>query len=103
MVARVSTKAGRDGCLLCVSAQDPVGAAKPVSRLIDGYFARAHAGFLKCIKGGIRDGDITSATEPKKLADFLVGLLIGISTMARTGAAPAAIENYADVALSVLE
>lgn len=102
MVARVATKAGRDGCLLCLSAQDPVGSSKPVSRLIDAYFARAHAGFLKCIKAGIRTGDISISTEPRKLADFFVGVLIGISTLARTGATPRAIEHYAEVALGAL-
>lgn len=102
MVARATTKAGRDGCLLCLSAQDPIRSSKPVSRLINGYFARAHAGFLRCIKAGIRNGDITTPTPPRKLADFFVGVLIGISTMARTGATPGAIGNYADVALRAL-
>lgn len=102
MVTRAATKAGRDGCLLCLSAQDPVRSSKLVSRVIDDYFARAHAGFVKCIKTGIRDGDIITSAEPRKLADFFVGLLIGISTMARTGATARAIENYAEVSLGAL-
>lgn len=102
MVARSTTKAGRYGCLLCLSAQDPVRSSKPVSRLIDGYFARAHAGFLACITTGIRAGDIRTSTEPRKLADFFVAVLIGISTMARTGTTPRTIGNYAEVALGAL-
>lgn len=102
MVARTATRVGRDGCLLCLSAQDPIGSSEPVANLIDGYFARARAGFLKCIKAGIRDGDIKTSKPPRNLADFFVGVLIGISTMARTGATRQAIRNYADVALSAL-
>lgn len=103
MVSQMTSKIGRDGCLLCISAQDPIGSSKPVARLVDAYFSRARAGFLKCIKLGIKGGEITTSTPPAKLADYFVGLLMGISTMARSGADTKAIKNYADVALQVLD
>lgn len=102
MVARAGTKTGRYGCLLCISAQDPIGSSKPVAGLVDDYFSRARSGFLKCVKAGIKAGEITSSIPPQHLADFFVGVLIGISTMARTGAARRSIENYANVALNAL-
>ena len=103
MVAQMSSKSGRDGCLLCISAQDLIGNAKPVATLIDAYFARAGAGFLKCIKGGIKTGDIVTSQSPRTLADYFVGVLMGISTMARAGANRKVMKNYAKVALGALD
>ncbi len=102
MVARAVTKTGRYGCLLCISAQDPIGSSKPVAALVENYFSRARAGFLKCLKAGIKAGEINASIPPQNLADFFVGVLIGISTMARTGASRRSIENYANVALNAL-
>lgn len=102
MVAQMTSRYGRDGCLLCLSAQDPIGASKPVAKLIDKYFERARGAFLTCIEVGIREGNITTSTPPRILADYFVGVLMAISTMARSGATRQAIKNYADVALIAL-
>ncbi|MFT4585745.1 MAG: TetR/AcrR family transcriptional repressor of nem operon [Gammaproteobacteria bacterium] len=103
MVSQMTSKSGQHGCLLCISAQDSIGSSKPVESLVASYFARARAGFLKCIKAGIKEGDITTSTPAQNLADYFVGVLMGISTMARTGAARKTIKNYSDVALRSLE
>ncbi len=68
MVARARTKTGRYGCLLCISAQDPIGSSKPVAALVDNYFSRARSGFLKCVKAGIKAGEITSSI-PRRSPD----------------------------------
>ena len=62
----------------------------------------AHESSVKFIEPLERDGAGREAIEHVVLADFFVGVLIGISTMARTGATPGAIGNYADVALRAL-
>jgi len=103
MVKKMTSASGRDGCLLCLSAQDPIGSSKPVATLVEAYFARVRAAFLKCIKSGISRGEITTSTPPNSLADYFVGILMGISTMARTGASSTMIKNYADVAIRALK
>jgi len=103
MVTRMTSKAGRDGCLLCLSAQDPIGASKPVAPVIAGYFSRARAGFLRCIEAGVKRGEISAATPPAVLADYFVGVIMGISTLARVGASKAAISDFADTALGALD
>ena len=103
MVTKMTAEAGRNGCLLCLSAQDPIGSSKPVAKLVDAYFARARAGFLQCIKVGVAEGDVTSRVPPQTLADYFVGVLMGISTMARTGATSKAMKSYAKVALRALD
>ncbi len=102
MVNQMTSENGRGGCLLCVSAQSPGGKSKAATALVDAYFVRARAGFLKCIKRGIEDGDISTDDTPAALADYLVGVLMGISTMARAGSSTKAIRHFANVALHSL-
>lgn len=103
MVEYMTVLTRGDGCLLCVSAQDPVNSSKQVAALVDGYFIRARKGFLKCVKRGIRQGEITSEASPSALADFFVGVLMGISTLTRTGASAKSISRFAEVSLSTLD
>jgi len=102
MVAQMTSKSGRDGCLLCVFSQSPDGTSKAATDIVDAYFARARAGFLKCIKAGIDDGTISTAGSPPALADYFVGVLMGISTMARAGSSTKAIKHFAKVAIDSL-
>lgn len=90
------------GCLLFLSAQDTRLASKQIDLLVKDYFERLRKGFLKCIKRGVSRGEITSTMSPPALADFFIGVFVGVSSMSRSGITDNAITSFVEVSLQEL-
>lgn len=60
-------------------------------------------GIRQMLSNAVNQGELPAGFDVQREADFLLGILHALPTMARSGAAPATIENVVSVALSTLE
>lgn len=75
------------GCMVALgvmSAGTPDNAA--VTAALTASRARTRAGILACVRRGIAQGELNTATDPMALARVFESFLLGLSTLARDGA-----------------
>ncbi|MET0322142.1 MAG: TetR/AcrR family transcriptional regulator [Duganella sp.] len=88
--ARMQCEAGHPkGCMVALgvmSAGAPDHAAATAG--LSATRARNRAGLLACVQRGIAHGELAAATSAQALAGAFESFLIGLSTLARDGAAP---------------
>ncbi|MDA0368199.1 MAG: TetR/AcrR family transcriptional regulator [Proteobacteria bacterium] len=93
----------RFGCMLCNSAIDADAVSAPVARRVTQFLGRLQFGFLRALENAKRTGDLSPDSDPKALADYLVGIVQGISAYAQAPVPPAAIHNFMRMAVQVLK
>jgi len=90
------------GCLIMNTATEFSGRDVVVADLV-GEGARQFAGvFRTAIERAQADGEIAADRDAEVLARYVVSTISGLKTMAKTGLPAAAIEDVAEVALTVL-
>lgn len=88
------------GCLLANAANDG-GAREPgVARCLDANRRRMEGLLLAQLLRGRSDGSLKPRGEPRAAARFLFTTILGLRTLAKTGASRAELEEVARVALA---
>jgi TetR/AcrR family transcriptional repressor of nem operon len=91
------------GCLICLTAVSEVVQSVEVAERVQGYLQRLRKGFASALRGARTAGDLTPQKDMEVLADFLVGTVMGLSTMVRAGRPRVQIKHYIDTALATLD
>ena len=91
------------GCLVCLTAAGDGPPPEPVRVLVDRYFRRLREAFVHALRGAQARGDLAPGRDPEALGDFLVGTVLGLSSMARAGRPRRQIQRFVETALSTLD
>ena len=92
----------RKGCLLVNSALDVAPHDAEIGRVIAGCFAELRAFFRRNLEAARAAHQVPRQTEPDELAGHLLGVVLGVRVLARTGANRAQLEAVARPALRLL-
>jgi len=93
----------RKGCMLVNSALDVAPHDAAIGKVVAGYLGELRAFFQRNLAAA-RDADqVPRRTDPDELAGHLLGVVLGIRVLARTGADRAQLEAVARPALRLLD
>jgi TetR/AcrR family transcriptional regulator, transcriptional repressor for nem operon len=92
----------RKGCLLVNSALDVAPHDAEIGRVIAGCFAELRAFFRRNLEAARAAHQVPRQTEPDELAGHLLGVVLGVRVLARTGANRAQLDAVARPALRLL-
>jgi TetR/AcrR family transcriptional regulator, transcriptional repressor for nem operon len=93
----------RKGCLLVNSALDVAPHDARIGRVVAGYLDELRAFFRRNLDAARQAGQVPRALDSEKTAGHLLGVLLGIRVLARTGARRKALEAVAAPALALLD
>jgi TetR/AcrR family transcriptional repressor of nem operon len=102
LVELSSSEMGRLGCLMANSANELALHDKRAANKIEKYRVRLQIGFKNALSNAKAAGELPSQFDAESAADFLVGVMQGLSVLARSNADSRMMKNVADVALSCL-
>jgi|APSaa5957512535_1039671.scaffolds.fasta_scaffold29646_3 TetR/AcrR family transcriptional regulator, transcriptional repressor for nem operon len=91
------------GCMLCKTAANADTISAPVARRATQFLDRLRFGFLRALENAKRDGDLAASSDPKVLADYLVGVVQGISAYAQAPVPHAAVVNFMRMAAQAIK
>jgi TetR/AcrR family transcriptional regulator, transcriptional repressor for nem operon len=92
----------RKGCLLVNSALDVAPHDAAISRVVVGCFGELRAFFRRNLEAARAAHEVPRQADPDELAGHLLGVVLGIRVLARTGANRAQLDAVARPALSLL-
>jgi len=92
----------RKGCLLVNSALDVAPHDAAIGRVIAGCFGELRAFFRRNLEAARAAHQVPRQTDPDELAGHLLGVVLGIRVLARTGANRAQLDAVARPALRLL-
>jgi TetR/AcrR family transcriptional repressor of nem operon len=92
----------RKGCLLVNSALDVAPHDAAISRVVAGCFGELRAFFRRNLEAARAAHEVPRQADPDELAGHLLGVVLGIRVLARTGANRAQLDAVARPALSLL-
>jgi len=93
----------RKGCLLVNSALDVAPHDAAIGRVVAAYLGELRAFFCRNLEAARTAGLVSRQTDPDELAGHLLGVVLGIRVLARTGADRAQLEAVARPALRLLD
>ena len=102
LAAAGQTPQGRNGCLICSTAAEPVARQAEVGQQVWLHFDRAERAFLKALTQARADGALRTGDSVESLAKFLLGTLVSLCTLARAGAPAPTLDAVAAEALNRL-
>ena len=94
--------AGQLGCLMCNSATEVAPHDKGVEKKVKGAMERMTAGFGVALANAKKQKETRLDLDIKQAADFLTGVLLGISVLARSGVNKQMISNTVAMSLATL-
>lgn len=94
---------GEMGCLMINTANDVAAHDKRTAKKVEKYRARLQSGFRKALSNAKANGELAARVDVEQMADFLIGVVQGLSVMIRSRAQPKMIANVVTTALSCLE
>ena len=97
-----SQPAGQLGCLMCNSATEVAPHDKGVEKKVKGAMEKMTAGFGVALANAKKLNDVRQDLDIKQAADFLTGVLLGASVMARSGVNKQMIRNTVTMSLASL-
>jgi len=97
-----ATPDGKNGCLVCNTAREPIAHDPAVSEQIWLYFDRIEAAFRKALEEARGAGKIPPDADVGSRAKFLLGILVSLCTLARAGAPKETLDSIAAEALARL-
>lgn len=103
LVELSSTEMGKLGCLMANSASEVAPHDKRAANKIEKFRTRLQLGFKKALINAKDAGELPAQFDVEQTADFLTGVMQGLSVMARSHASPRMLENIVEVALSRLQ
>jgi TetR/AcrR family transcriptional repressor of nem operon len=83
ILARSLEDADRKGCMLVNAALDVAPHDAEFRTAVAAVLSRIEAFFLRCVEAGQADGTITRSQASARLAQHLLGILMGIRVLAR--------------------
>ena len=92
----------RRGCLLVNSALDVAPHDAEIGKVIGGYLDEIRAFFRRNIEAARKAGQVPRRLDPEAASGHLLGVLLGIRVLARTGAKRKLLESVAQPALDLL-
>ena len=97
--------AGRSdmGCLMINTANDVAPHDKHAARKVEKYRNRLQSGFRKALSNARTNGELPARFDVERTADFLIGVVQGLSVMVRSRAQPKMMANVVTTALGCLE
>lgn len=94
---------GNMGCLMINTANDVAAHDKRTAKKVEKYRTRLQSGFRKALSNAKANGELAARVDVERMADFLIGVVQGLSVMVRSRAQPKMIANVVATALSCLE
>ena len=91
------------GCLLVNSALDVAPHDAEIGKLVAGYLDEIRAFFRRSLEMARKSGEVSKRLDPEAVSAHLLGVLLGIRVLARTGAKRKLLESVAQPALDLLE
>lgn len=95
-----STEGGRLGCLMANCASEVAPHDKRAANKVEKYRVRLQLGFRNALSNAKAVGELPAEFDVEPVADFLTGVMQGLSVMARSNAKPQLMSNMVEVALS---
>ena len=93
----------RKGCLLVNSALDVAPHDKEIGKVVAGYLDEIRAFFRRNIEAARKAGRVPKKIDAEDVSAHLLGVLVGIRVLARTGARRRVLEAVARPALALLD
>ncbi len=93
----------RKGCLLVNSALDVAPHDREIGKVVGRYLGEIRAFFHRNLTAARRAGRLPKRLDLEETSDHLLGVLLGIRVLARTGARRKLLEGVAQPALDLLE
>jgi TetR/AcrR family transcriptional repressor of nem operon len=93
----------RRGCLLVNSALDVAPHDAKIGRVVAGYLDEIRAFFRRNLEAAREAGQLPRKLDPDKVSGHLLGVVLGIRVLARTGAKRRLLEGVARPALDLLD
>jgi TetR/AcrR family transcriptional repressor of nem operon len=95
-------RGGPRGCFLVASASELAPGDPEVATIVNRAFADIESFLHAAIKEGQARQEITASQDPGKLARALLGMLLGMQVLARSGADRKVLASIADQAIAML-
>ena len=92
----------RKGCLLVNSALDVAPHDAAIGKVVAGYLDEIRGFFRRNIESARKAGQVPRQLDPEAVSGHLLGVLLGIRVLARTGAKRQLLESVAQPALDLL-
>ena len=93
----------RKGCLLVNSALDVAPHDAKIGKVVGGYLDELRAFFRRNLEAARTAGEVPRRLDVEEVSGHLLGVLLGIRVLARTGARRKLLEGVARPALDLLE
>jgi TetR/AcrR family transcriptional repressor of nem operon len=93
----------RRGCLLVNSALDVAPHDAKIGRVVAGYLDELRGFFRRNLEAARKAGQVPRNLDPDDVSSHLLGVVLGIRVLARTGAKRRLLEGVARPALNLLE
>ena len=103
IIARSVADRDRKGCLLVNSALDVAPHDAAIGKVVGGYLDEIRAFFQRNIEAARKAGQVSRRLDPETASSHLLGIVLGIRVLARTGARRRLLEGVAQPALDLLE
>lgn len=98
-----STEQGSLGCLMSNTANEVAPYDKRAANKVEKYRTRLQSGFKAALSNAKAKGELPARIKTEQTADFLIGVVQGLSVMARSRAKPRMMANVVAVALDSLK
>jgi TetR/AcrR family transcriptional repressor of nem operon len=93
----------RKGCLLVNSALDVAPHDAEIGKVVGGYLDEIRTFFRRNVEAARRAGQVPRTIDPEAVSGHLLGVVLGIRVLARTGARRKLLEGVARPALDLLD
>jgi TetR/AcrR family transcriptional repressor of nem operon len=103
LVKLSSSEMGKLGCLMASCASEVAPHDERAANKVEEFRARLQLGCRNALSNAKAAGEFPAQFNVEPVADFLTGVMQGLSVMARSNTNPKVIKNVAEVALSHLQ
>jgi len=102
MKQNVGSSESKAGCMFCNAAFELSAVDEDAATVIAKAFADIKSHMKRALSNAKKNGEIKTTRSPEALSDFLLGLMLGATTMVRTQIEKKQIINYIDSGLETL-
>jgi TetR/AcrR family transcriptional repressor of nem operon len=93
----------RTGCLMVNTASEVSPRIRPVTRIVSRYCQELRALFRQACANARRRGELRPEIDVDQVADYLLGSVLGLWTLARSPAPPTALRHYVHGVLTFVD
>lgn len=101
--ALAETEQSRRGCLMVMAGSEVSTRERAIGKVVLAFLDEVRGLFAAALDRALAAGQLSARTESARLADYLVGALVGFMTLARSPLPRAALVNYVDELLGLLD